>query len=140
MQPTMECVSRVVLVALLLVPSSTGCRQSEPGPRPPEATSIEKFQIGLRRSGIWSGGPGDRFEGVGRNTLAAMIKYGLMPEHKVLDAGAGSLRVGWWLPWPEGRLFLATVPYRRVGDKSLATHTSANRPDRVSRLSAFPRK
>jgi hypothetical protein len=48
-------------------------------------------------SGMFSGGPDEWFEDVGRRTLAACIENGLMPDHRVLDIGAGSLRVGWWL-------------------------------------------
>ncbi len=72
--------------------------QDGPGEAGPAAArDIGKFQDGLRQAGIWAGGPGFKFEGVGRETLAAAIKYGLDPDHKVLDVGAGSLRVGWWL-------------------------------------------
>jgi hypothetical protein len=59
--------------------------------------TFEQFQADVEQSALWSGGPDERFETVGRNTLAAAIRYGLMPDHKVLDIGAGSLRVGWWL-------------------------------------------
>lgn len=64
--------------------------------RPSTRISLQEFKAELRKAGIWSGGPDEYFEGVGRNTLATAITHGLMPEHKVLDIGAGSLRVGWW--------------------------------------------
>lgn len=59
--------------------------------------SFEQFKSGVLKSTEWTGGPDERFEDVGRNTLATAIRYGLMPDHQVLDIGAGSLRVGWWL-------------------------------------------
>jgi cyclopropane fatty-acyl-phospholipid synthase-like methyltransferase len=55
------------------------------------------FKAALAAARIWSGGGEEKFESVGRRTLAAMIEHGLQPHHKVLDVGAGSLRVGWWL-------------------------------------------
>ncbi len=59
--------------------------------------TFEEFQAAILKSGLWTGGNRARLEEVGRNSLATAIEYGLMPEHKVLDIGAGSLRVGWWL-------------------------------------------
>ncbi len=58
--------------------------------------NFEQFQQRIDAAGVWSGGPEVHFERVGRMTLATAIEYGLMPDHKVLDVGAGSLRVGWW--------------------------------------------
>ena len=99
MRPILKRVSGVMLVAFLLAPVSmaSGDGKVVRAPRPAEATDIDKFHTALRTAGIWSGGPEDRFENLGRKSLAAMINYGLMPDHKVLDVGAGSLRVGWWL-------------------------------------------
>lgn len=87
------------MIALIVAAAPAGCGQSEPGAslKPPEATDIEAFKSGLRRAGIWSGGQPHLFEGAGRNTLATMIEFGLMPTDEVLDVGAGALRVGWWL-------------------------------------------
>jgi len=59
--------------------------------------TFQELKAGIREAGVWTGGPPGRFESVGRNTLAATIQYGLLPQHTVLDIGAGSLRVGWWL-------------------------------------------
>ncbi|NQZ97024.1 MAG: class I SAM-dependent methyltransferase [Myxococcales bacterium] len=58
---------------------------------------FQEFEAAMLARGLGLGGPADRFEDVGRNTLATSIKYGLMPSDKVLDVGAGGLRNGWWL-------------------------------------------
>jgi hypothetical protein len=58
---------------------------------------FEEFKAGIFEAGLFSGGPTERFDEVGRSTLATSIKLGLMPDHELLDIGAGSLRVGWWL-------------------------------------------
>ena len=65
--------------------------------RPPEATDIRKYKKSLVEAGIPLGGPEAKFQLVGRKSLAAMIDAGLLPTHRVLDVGAGSMRVGWWL-------------------------------------------
>lgn len=74
------------LVLLLLLPL-VSCASS---------INFEQFREGIDAAGVWSGGHEDDFERVGRMTLATAIEYGLMPDHKLLDVGAGSLRVGWW--------------------------------------------
>ena len=59
--------------------------------------SFDKFLAGIEESNLFSGGPEERFVGVGRGSLATAIESGLMPDDVVLDVGAGVLRVGWWL-------------------------------------------
>jgi hypothetical protein len=96
-------------------------------PEPPEASdemleqliedgemiTLQKFRVELRKAGIWTGGPDPYFGNVGRNTLVTAIEHGLMREHKVLDVGAGSLRVGWWfLHYIEPRNYYAIEPVK----------------------------
>lgn len=63
----------------------------------PEARDVRRFRKSLVAAGIPLGGPEAKFAQVGRKSLAAMIDAGLMPSHRVVDIGAGSMRVGWWL-------------------------------------------
>ena len=71
--------------------------QSNPTEKPTrKLIGLPKFKAELRRRNIWSGGDPRKFAWVGRGTLATAIEHGLKPEHRVLDIGAGSLRVGWW--------------------------------------------
>ena len=44
---------------------------------------------------LFTGDPRHRFEAVGRGSLVAAIESGHMPDHKLLEVGAGALRVGW---------------------------------------------
>ena len=66
-------------------------------PQTPEARDVRRFKKSLVAAGIPLGGPEAKFQQVGRKTLAAMIDAGLMPSHRVVDIGAGSMRIGWWL-------------------------------------------
>ena len=80
---------------------------------PLEATSIEAFEEGLRAAEIWFGGPEERFAEIGRGTLALAIENGLNPDGRVLDIGAGSLRVGWWfLHYIEPKNYHAVEPVK----------------------------
>lgn len=45
----------------------------------------------------YSGGPITDFECVGRDAFIALLCNGLLPFHRVLDFGCGSLRLGYWL-------------------------------------------
>ena len=89
-RPTVRVLAAALLLACGWIPA---CSDGH-GTR---TVSFQEFRAGIKAAGIWEGGPVDRYESVGRHTLAAAIEYGLMPEHRVLDVGAGSLRVGWWL-------------------------------------------
>ena len=79
-----------VLVAALIVSAYALGRLQPETPR-------SDFKLGLLRAQLFSGGPERLFEDVGRQTLAKSISVGLMPDDTVLDVGAGSLRIGWWL-------------------------------------------
>lgn len=95
------------LVTLVL-----GCASQDPRARL-KTVSVGQYQAELVERGIWSGGAEYKFEDVGRGTLATAIELGLMPEHKVLDIGAGSLRVGWWfLHFIEPSNYYAIEPVR----------------------------
>ncbi|MEM7516184.1 MAG: class I SAM-dependent methyltransferase, partial [Planctomycetota bacterium] len=69
----------------------------QPRRRPLLASDFEQFRTSVTDAGIWSGGPAKRYEWVGRKSFAKMVEIGLQPDDKVLDVGAGSLRVGWWI-------------------------------------------
>ncbi len=76
--------------------------------------NFEAFQEAIVASEVGSGGAAVAMEHVGRLSLANAIEYGLNPDHRVLDIGAGSLRVGWWLinfVGPEN--FAAIEPVRK---------------------------
>jgi len=45
----------------------------------------------------YNGGVEGLFEVVGRDGLITLIRNGLLPSHRVLDFGCGSLRLGYWL-------------------------------------------
>lgn len=51
----------------------------------------------LDREGVFTGGPVQLFEPVGRLQLATLIQEGLSPQSKLLDVGCGCLRAGYWL-------------------------------------------
>ena len=50
-----------------------------------------------RETGHYAGGPPHDFEIVGRHTFQTLLAGGLMPSHRLLDFGCGSLRNGNWL-------------------------------------------
>jgi hypothetical protein len=45
----------------------------------------------------YAGGPPQVFEIVGRHTFQTLLAGGLLPSHRLLDFGCGSLRNGYWL-------------------------------------------
>jgi SAM-dependent methyltransferase len=47
-------------------------------------------------SGLYTGGPIHLFERVGRHTFVTALVHGLLPHHRLLDFGAGCLRLGFW--------------------------------------------
>jgi len=61
------------------------------------ANDFDMFQKALKEAKVWSGGPDEKADEVGRNGIATLIENGLNPTDKVLDIGAGSLRLGWWI-------------------------------------------
>lgn len=92
-----RAIAGAALALTLVVAFASGCSERESAECASRPTlTLAEFKAEIERTGVWSGGPPPYFEGVGRNTLATAIEQGLMPEHLVLDIGAGSLRVGWW--------------------------------------------
>ena len=83
----------VLIVAAFLVGKSQGTKIA---PKRGSELSIENFKRAIQEAGIFSGGPERKYEDVGRQTFAISVDQGLMPDHKVLDIGAGSLRIAWW--------------------------------------------
>lgn len=61
-----------------------------------KTVSLAEFQRGVKEAGLYLGGPA-AYTDVGRQTLATAIDAGLEPTDKLLDIGAGSLRIAWWL-------------------------------------------
>ncbi len=62
--------------------------------------STDLAELGRRISqetGHYNGGPAHDFEIVGRHTFQTLVADGLLPSHRVLDFGCGSLRNGYWL-------------------------------------------
>ncbi len=55
----------------------------------------EKAEI--MSSHIFTGGPVDQFEIVGRQQFCLLINEGLNPDSLILDVGCGALRGGYWL-------------------------------------------
>ena len=51
----------------------------------------------LHSQGIFTGGPPQYFEIVGRLQLATLVREGIYPQSKVLDVGCGCLRGGYWV-------------------------------------------
>src|SRR6266576_6981480 len=51
----------------------------------------------LHSQGIFTGGPPQYFEIVGRLQLATLLREGIYPQSKVLDLGCGCLRGGYWV-------------------------------------------
>jgi len=61
--------------------------------------TTELGELGRRiteETGHYSGGPLPVFEEVGRHTFQTLVAGGLLPYHKFLDFGCGSLRNGYW--------------------------------------------
>ena len=117
---TRRGLQRPAAMLALALPLALACRAvrlAQPADRP--MVSLEEFRSGIREAGIWMGGPKRRFEGVGRDALAAAIRHGLMPQHRVLDIGAGSLRVAWWLfQYIEPSNYHAIEPVRERIDRA----------------------
>ncbi len=73
--------------------------------RPTRTGDAELIEFGRRiqdlygypNAGTYSGGPPQSFAAVGRDTLTTLLLCGLNPRHRVLDFGAGALRLGYWL-------------------------------------------
>jgi hypothetical protein len=102
------------MVALLLCSALLGCAEESSGGRgAAPAISLPEFKARILEAGLFSGGPDAWFEEAGRETLATSIRVGLMPHHRVLDIGAGSLRVAWWfLHFVEPANYHAIEPVR----------------------------
>lgn len=88
----------VVLAGVLIVVAFVLGRSQQPDIAPKQGLgiSIGDFKRAIQGAGLFSGGPERKYEDVGRQTFAVSVSQGLMPDHKVLDIGAGSLRIGWW--------------------------------------------
>jgi hypothetical protein len=76
-----------------------------------------------REPGGRLGGPGKVFEQVGRDTFITALSHGLLPDHTVLDFGAGCLRLGYWfVRFLDARNYYAiepNVPMLEAGKKHL---------------------
>src|SRR5262245_40378500 len=51
----------------------------------------------VNQTGHYDGGPPQLFERAGRDTFITALLCGLLPYHRLLDFGCGSLRLGYWL-------------------------------------------
>jgi SAM-dependent methyltransferase len=59
--------------------------------------SLQQIGDDLHRRGIFTGGPPEQFELLGRMQFAMMTREGIYPWSKVLDIGCGCLRGGFWM-------------------------------------------
>ncbi len=104
-----------VLIVIAILVGRSQSREAAPSARP--RISVEDFKRSLQESGVWLGGPGSKYVDVGRQTFATSVSRGLMPDHKVLDIGAGSLRIGWWfLQYVKPENYHAIEPVRERVD------------------------
>jgi hypothetical protein len=104
----------VLVLGLTGAALSASGEQPIPAKRDRPTISLQDFRAAVEKAGIWEGGPLDRYEAAGRVSLATSIRYGLMPHHRVLDVGAGSLRIGWWfLQYIEPSNYHAIEPVRK---------------------------
>ena len=88
-----RCLVAGCLFFAVVVGQALGCSSERQRTTP----AFDEFRSAIFKAGLYSGGLDNLFELVGRHTLAASIENGLLPQHKVRDIGAGSLRVGWWI-------------------------------------------
>lgn len=74
----------------------------------------------VEESGTYTGGPIQYFEQAGRNTFVTALKNGLLPDHKLLDFGAGCLRLGYWfMRFLEPGNYYAMEPEKKMVDAGL---------------------
>lgn len=59
--------------------------------------SLQQIGDDLHQRGIFTGGPPEQFELLGRMQFAMMVREGIYPWSKVLDIGCGCLRGGFWM-------------------------------------------
>jgi SAM-dependent methyltransferase len=58
---------------------------------------LQEIGNDLHSRGIFTGGPPEQFEMLGRMQFAMMVREGIYPWSKVLDIGCGCLRGGYWM-------------------------------------------
>jgi SAM-dependent methyltransferase len=51
----------------------------------------------IAANALYTGGPIQFFESVGRDCIITLLRNGLRPDHQLLDFGCGTLRLGYWL-------------------------------------------
>ena len=71
-------------------------------------------------SGQYTGGPIHLFEKVGRNTFVTLLREGLLPDSRLLDYGAGSLRLAFWtMRFLDTGCYHAIEPVKKTIDAGL---------------------
>src|SRR5688572_23381308 len=63
----------------------------------PRGLSLDSVGADQEAALGFTGGPLELFETVGRDAFVTLLLNGLLPAHRVLDFGCGSLRLGYWL-------------------------------------------
>jgi len=63
----------------------------------PRGLNLESVAADQAAAIGFTGGPLEVFELVGRDAMVNLLLNGLLPAHRVLDFGCGSLRIGYWL-------------------------------------------
>lgn len=58
---------------------------------------LQEIGDDLHRRGIFTGGPPEQFELLGRMQFTMMLREGIYPWSRVLDIGCGCLRGGFWM-------------------------------------------
>jgi SAM-dependent methyltransferase len=59
--------------------------------------TLQEIGDDMHRRGIFTGGPPEQFELLGRMQFAIMVREGVYPWSRVLDIGCGCLRGGFWM-------------------------------------------
>ena len=104
----LSCITALGCATAVQFPAGTA---DDPGCQ--KTASFKEFTSGVRKAGLFTGGP-TQYADVGRRTLAKAVDVGLLPTDTVLDIGAGSLRIGWWLvQYIEPRNYYAIEPAKK---------------------------
>lgn len=60
-------------------------------------STLQEIGESLHQRGVFTGGPVEYFEPLGRLQFSLMVREGIYPWSKVLDIGCGCLRGGYWM-------------------------------------------
>ena len=63
----------------------------------PARSTLQEVGDAFTERGMFTGGPPEYFERMGRMQFSLMVREGIYPWSKVLDIGCGCLRGGYWM-------------------------------------------